>query len=339
MQFTEHQLYGVYKTMLKSKSFLFASTMVISMSALAVEKTVDVLTHFSKGGNSWERTEAVVSGLESLGWKINFLPQGNCVTLLNYAQGEKRPGVFFNSDASISEQDLKGCNMRPEPGQFVSVLYSRRNAICGPKGSTVEDFVKHAESDQSVKIASSTFYPKKVITAIGNNFAHIPYQKSSAATAGMLAGDADYLFTGMTKGVLKNDQLSCFAQGSQEQLSGMKQFTEILPNFVYANLNVNYFLSGVNLSPELKDTLASDVTKMLQLPEWKEYIKSSYMIPADQLNMSESDFMQSVDNWKPYTVRATSSCRQYKVQQLLSFTLCQQRHRTVCPFCDSTVAH
>lgn len=285
--------------MINLKKLLAVTAVVVSSHATALDKTIDVLAYAGKGGNAWERTEAIVSGLEAQGWKVNFLPQGNCVNLLNYASNSGRSGVFFNSDAAINEQDLKGCNMRPKSGQFVSVLYSRRNAICGPKDATVNDFLQKLNSGATVRVSSTTFFPSKVISAIGPNFVHVPYDKSSQATSGLLAGDADYMFTGMTKGVLKNDQLSCFAQGSAEDITGMSKFTEILPNFPYANLNVNYFLSGVNLTPELRDALEADTAKMLKSDAWVDYITKSYMIPADKLNMTEADFLKSVDNWKP----------------------------------------
>ena len=257
------------------------------------------MIHSSKGGNAWERTEAIVAGLEAQGWKVNFIPQGNCVNLLNYVKNEKRPSVFFNSDASINEQQLKGCDMRPESGQFVAVLYSRRNAICGTKDATLDQFVQRLTAKEPIKISSSTFYPGKVISAIGPNFVHVPYQKSSEATAGLLSGDADYMFTGMTRGVLKNKELNCFAQGSQEEIPGMSKFTEVLPNFQYANLNVNYFLSGANLTPELRDALASDTAKMLKSEDWVDYITKSFMIASDRLTMTEADLLNSVDDWKP----------------------------------------
>ena len=284
--------------MIKLKNLVAVATMTLATSVFAVEKTIDVLAHHSKGGNGWNRTQAVISGLETLGWKVNFVPLGNCVNMLNRAK-DGEPGVFFNSDASISEQSLKGCAMMPEPDQFVGVLYSRRNAICGPKGATVEQFKKRLNSGEKVTVSSSTFYPEKIIKSISDNFVHVPYQKSSKATAGMLAGDAEFMFTGMTAGVLKNDQLSCFAHGSNTKIDGMEKFTDVLPNFPYADLKVNYFLSGFNLSPELRDTLASDLPAMLELPEWKDYITSAYMIPASELNMQVADFEKSVENWKP----------------------------------------
>lgn len=284
--------------MINLKNMLAVATIFLSSSALALEKSIDVLIHSKQGGNGWERTEAVIAGLESQGWKVNFLPQGNCSNLLSTAKNGK-PAVFFNSDASISEQEQKGCNMRPAPGNFVSVLFSRRNALCGPKGATLEQFLARLKSGETIKVSSSTFYPAKVVSAIGPNFVHVPYQKSSKATAGMLAGDADYMFTGMTKKVLKNAELSCIAQGSQEDIKGMAKFTEVLPNFPYANLNVNYFLSGVNLTPELRDALAADTAKFLQSAPWVDYVTKSYMIPASSLNMTEADFMKSVGDWKP----------------------------------------
>jgi hypothetical protein len=285
--------------MLNFKAILAAASVAMSSYTMAMDKTIDVVTYFSQGGNGWERTEALISGLEAQGWKVNFVPQGNCSGLLNYGRNSGRAAVFFNNDAAINEKKLKGCNMRPESGQFVSVLYSRRNALCGPKDATLDQFVQQLNSGKTIKVSSSTFYPSKVVSAIGPNFVHVPYEKSSAATAGMLAGDADYMFTGMTKSVLKNDQLSCFAQGSQEDIPGMSKFTEVLPNFPYANLNVNYFASGLNLTPELRNALATDIGKMLKSDVWVDYITKSYMIPADKLNMTESDFLKSVDNWKP----------------------------------------
>lgn len=289
--------------MLNFKTLVATATILLTSSAFALEKTIDVIAYSKKGGNTYRLTEQVVTGLEQAGWKVNFVKLPNSGALQKHASKNfnQNPGVYFSSDASINENSLKGVDVKPKPGNFVASMFSRRNAVCGPKGTTVEDFKRDIASGKTIKVSSSNFYPAKVVEAMGDNFAHVLYYSTSKATAGMLAGDADYLFSGMTKGLLGKPELSCFAAGSSESgtVEGMVPFKTLLPGFEYSDLNVNYFLAGVNLTPELRDALAADAKKMLEQDGWKDYVTKSKFISATEINMTEDQILNSVERWKP----------------------------------------
>lgn len=279
---------------------LFA--LVLSTSAIAVEKKIEVSVLYKEGGTTFERSKALAEGLTELGWEVNFVPKGNCHNMLKYVDGKKTPLIFLNSDSSITEVAELGCDTKPAQENFVTMLYKRDTVLCSTKGETVNSFRQKISSGSNFAVGATTFYPEKVITAMstatGKNFKMVPYNKSTVAIKGQIAGDTDFYLGGMQPKTMDNVELSCIVHGKTADIQGMIQFAEIFPGYEYANLATHYFAHSYNVDPAVQKALAEDLRKVMELPGWNNYITKSQMTSASELtHIQVADIIASLDAW------------------------------------------
>ena len=284
------------------KRLLGIVALFLTTTAVAIEKNIEVSVLAKEGGTTFERSKAMADGLTTLGWNVNFVPKGNCHNMLKYVEVKKTPLVFLSSDSSISENGELGCDTKPTEENFATMLYKRDTVLCSTKEETVSSFRAKLANGKSFKVGATTFYPQKVVDALsqstGKTFKMVPYNKSSMAIKGQIAGDTDFYLGGMVPRVMDNVELSCIVHGKTADIQGMIQFAKIFPDYEYANLATHYFAHTYNVDPAVQKVLAEDLRKMMELPSWKEYITKSHMTSASELtHIQVADIIASLDAW------------------------------------------
>jgi len=277
-------------------------SLLVASNAMAVNKKIEVSVLYKEGGTTFERSKALADGLQELGWNVRFVPKGNCHNLLKYVNGEKTPLIFLNSDSSITEVAELGCDTKPAQENFVTMLYKRDTVLCSTKGETVASFRQKLSNGKDFAVGATTFYPEKVITAMSNatgkNFVMVPYNKSTMAIKGQIAGDTDFYLGGMQPKTMDNVELSCVVHGKVADIDGMISFSEIFPTYEYANLATHYFAHSYNVDPAVRKVLAEDLRKVMKLPSWNNYITKSQMTSASELtHIKVTDIIKSLDAW------------------------------------------
>ncbi len=284
------------------KRLLAIVALFLTTSAIAIEKKIEVSVLYKEGGTTFERSKALAEGLSTLGWDVNFVPKGNCHNMLKYVQGKKTPLVFLNSDSSITEVAELGCDTKPTDENFATMLYKRDTVLCSTKDETVNSFRAKIINGTSFKVGATTFYPQKVIDAMGKStgktFKMVPYNKSTVAIKGQIAGDTDFYLGGMQPKTMDNVELSCIVHGKNSQIDGMIQFGEIFPNYEYANIATHYFAHTYNVDADVRAELAKDLRKVMELSSWRNYITKSQMTSASELtHIKVADIIDSLEAW------------------------------------------
>jgi tripartite-type tricarboxylate transporter receptor subunit TctC len=291
----------------KILSVALATLLTVSGYASAADKEIDVLMRSKPGGNAERLVDMMVDSLTKQGYTVNKVTLGSCSGLKQYMKKETtRPGLFMTSDMAINEHRNKGCDLTPNSNtEVLGVMFSRKNTICGPVGTTPESLVAkfRAGNVNAIRIAGPTSMPTKMIESIGETLGrkvkHVPYGGTGGSIRGVLGGDADFIFAGLTPKVDANKKLSCVGHSSDANIPGKKQFAELFPGYSYSNVNAIYFAQGVNVTPALQAELSQAVTKAMQDDTWTAYVKKSTMVPATELtHVTVQDVVDNIKNWQ-----------------------------------------
>lgn len=287
-----------------SKGIAVIALAVSSFSFAGDKGNVDVIIQAKEGGNTWRISQIFSDSLKEVGYDTNIIPAGNCFNAQKHLKKtfNKKPTVFIYSELTRINHDKAGCAFDPNEG-FAGPLYNRVNVMCTRKGE-VADIRKFLASKDTFTVAASNTWPERIFTTLsdasGKKMQYVPYKSSGSALKGILAGDTDFLYTGLVAKVAKNDKLDCFGVTSATPVNGIAPITDTFPGYEMGTLSATWYAYVVNMSPEQKATMGNVAVNLSKdSPTWGKWIKDSIMIPgSDMPDYSAADAIANEANYR-----------------------------------------
>jgi hypothetical protein len=280
---------------------LFA-TMFASFAATA--NIIDVYLHAEEGGNLHTQTVMLKDSLENAGYQVNLLPLGSCHSMQDYRDSAENPGIFLYQDVFHLENLLTDCDVGLDESTFVVPVYNRLNAFCSRAGTSTEEVVDLLHNDSPFTVASSTSAPPHLFTRLGESLGKtvtmVPYSGTSGSLRGLLGGDADIWFGGLTSRIVENQELFCWANSGAETIGTMVPMTALFENYQYSELNSYWFVVGHNVQDEFAESLLQDLNQIFNNDaQWQEYITNGYLVRDSSVeSLTITEILENINNWK-----------------------------------------
>jgi hypothetical protein len=199
---------------------------------------------------------------------------------------------------------MTGCDVGLDESTFVVPVYNRLNAFCSPAGSSAESVAELLHGDQPFTVASNTVAPPHLFTilgeALGKSVTMVPYSNTSGSLRGLLGGDADIWFGGLTSRIVENQELFCWANTGVETIGHMKPMSEIVENYQYSKISSYWFIAGHNVRGDFANTLFYDLNQIFNNdPVWQEYINNGYLVrDSSVIELIIVEILENINNWK-----------------------------------------
>lgn len=303
-------LKNTIKTTVAAAALLSAAavTGVATMaSADEAKGRLDVLVYAREGGNAWRNGVMINEALIAQGYESEIVATGNCFNTLDYMASEtETPTIFLLNDIHLVENAPLGCANRPTPESFVAPFYNRVQVMCVRSDEEFTDIGSWLEGRERVTVADSSAATQDFYDALteltGVEFVQVQYNGSGSTLRGFVAGDTDLIYTGYTQREASSEDINCFGQSGSEEINGIAPFSEVFPDWAWANQGALHIINGFNLTPEMKEQVRADINDMLaNNPTVVEYITASGM--ESGLNMQDltlDDYYDSVAGWRGY---------------------------------------
>ena len=275
-----------------------------SLSFAGDKGNVDVIIQAKEGGNTWRISNIFSDSLKEVGYDTNVIPAGSCFNAQKHLKKNfnKKPTVFIYSELTHVNFEKRGCAYDLESG-YAGPLYNRVNVMCTRKGE-VADIRKFLASKDTFTVAASNTWPERIFTTLsdasGKKMQFVPYKSSGSATRGLLAGDTDFLYTGLVAKVAKDDKLDCFGVTSANSVAGIAPLNDTFPGYEMGTLSATWFAYTVNMTDEQKAEMANVAVNLSkESPTWGKWIKDSIMIPGSDIpTYSVDDVVKNTANYR-----------------------------------------
>jgi hypothetical protein len=283
-------------------SYLFVAAATFTAQAQA--NSIDLYLHAEEGGNLHTQTVMLKDSLESAGYQVNLLPLGSCHAMIDYAATSNTPAIYLYSDITHNEQLVANCDVGFNKSTFVVPAYNRLNAFCSPAGTSIEDVTALLNGNEPVSVASSTSAPPHLFDSLGKSLnkpvTMVPYSGTGGSIRGLLGGDADILFAGMTSRVTENEELFCWGTSGSEQIGTMIPMTELFADYEYSTLSSYWFVTGNNIDRDLAATLTTDLNKIFNNdPVWQDYISNGYLVRNTAVtDLTIDSILSNINSWQ-----------------------------------------
>lgn len=284
-------------------SLIAACFAVVSVSYVQAE-TVDLYLHTSEGGNLYTQSIMLKDSLENLGYQVNPVNLGSCHSMQDYRASSTNPGIFIYSDVTHNEQLVSNCDVGFDESTFVVPIYNRLNAFCSRANTSMDEVVAMLQNDEPMTVAAVTSAPPHLFTVLGETLGKkvvmVPYTGTSDSIKGLLGGDADTWFGGLTARVAKNKEMFCWGNSSNNDINDMVPFNQLFENYEYSDLNSYWFVTGHNIDDELAKKLNQDLTQIFDTdPEWQTYINEGFLTRNSEVAaLSITEILKNIESWQ-----------------------------------------
>ncbi len=287
-------------TILASMMMLFV---ILGFNGLSAKDKSDlVVASYSKeGGNGWIIGNLLAETItDTNSYNVEMLNAGSCLNLAKHIKESKdnTPTIFLQSPRSAGLKLEKGCDLTPKAENFVVIAYKRVNAICSVAERNFNDIMKQDE----ITIAHSNTFPARIFTELakvtGKKIKSVPYRSSGSAFKGIIAGDTDLLYTGLTKREAGSAKVKCWTTTNPEKIGDMEPMGKVFPGYSMATVSEYYYVQGRNMNAKQTAKVRKVILEALKGDKWKAYIIPSKMIPGYELEwVTYDDLLQSVVQW------------------------------------------
>jgi hypothetical protein len=281
--------------------------LIISFSFINVSQSAEskgslkVAIYAKEGGNSWVQGQMLNQSMIEAGYASEVMGTGNCLNLAKYLKDtkEKTPTIFLHSELSMGSHMEMGCRIVPKENNFVAVAFKRVNAMCAPVGKDWQAILKQDE----ITVAVTNTFPDVIFDELskttGKKIKRVTYDSSGSAYKGLVAGDTDLLYTGLTKREATSKAVTCFATTNDKKVGDMIPMKELFPGYKVAELSNLWYIYGHNLTAKQKKQLKEDLFAVIKTnKEWQEFIVPSKMIPGYELgNYKVADLIKNGKSW------------------------------------------
>lgn len=269
----------------------------------ALEK-LDVASYSKEGGNGWKWANMFKEVLVTEGYQSDLISAGSCFNLKKYMANNNKPTVFFHSDISINAAEALGCEMVPSENNFEGVLFSRVNTMCVRKEDAKATAMDHFKGRDEITIAIHADLEPVLMETLGKElgvkFKQVQYSGSSKVMKGLLAGDTEMLYTGLTKREATNKGLHCFTTTSDANVGDQVPLRSLVPNYEFAGLKSYWYVFMHGLDASQRKEVWADLVDMTETnQQLNGFITTSSMIPHKQLpKLSREDVLANRQKWK-----------------------------------------
>lgn len=289
------------------KNLLMSFALIWSITASAAENiSIDLLVNFPEGGSVHRHSMMIAESLTDAGYTVNVVNTGNCINHVRHLNNNKNsPAIYLYADSTHNEFAATGCVPLVNDKTYLTTAYYRVNAMCTAKSrASNADMVSNLIKNQStVTVSAVTSTPTRVIESmsewIEKPVKMVPYSKSSDAIRGVLGGDADFLYIGLTPAVSNNSELFCWATTNKTAIDSMVPLQTIAPNYQYNTIGSYWFIQAHALSDAQRDRIRQDLDSIFAQDKWINFFKSANMVPGKEFkNITAVDILQNINNLK-----------------------------------------
>lgn len=261
---------------------------VFASASFASEKEVDLVTFTKEGGNFFNENIILKEALEEKGWKVNIVSTGNCVNKLKHLAQSSNPSIVLYADGTYVARKKLGCEMQITDQALVAPVSAGTRVMCVRADDPAKNLVEFFTSRDEVSVARSNTTPLLYVTDLGNvlnkKVKDVVYNGSGNAFKGLLAGDVDAVFNGLTKREAKSDKVKCLAQWGKTTTAGIATVQSQVSGLEHP-LSWSYrFIMGANLSDDTKSMIAKDILDATKTSDTlSNYINSASAVPGYEL--------------------------------------------------------
>lgn len=207
---------------------------------------------------------------------------------LNYLNRAPKDGhtLFALTNSVISKVIFSGKENLLSNLAYLNQIALDYECFIARDNLSFEDFVKNSDkliyTGPSIGGTDHSFF-KTVLSSQNKNARYIPYKSGSEALSALLGKHAD-IYVGNPQDVYGRDGLKVLAIASNKRLEQYKN----TPTFNEKGMKVNEsFLwrglsTHVDVNPKIREKLISIIAKGINSPKFKEFIKSSGVLPSDK---------------------------------------------------------
>ncbi len=229
-------------------------------------KEITLLNNGKPGGSSDARTKLYHSGLEQLGYKVNYENIGKMAQAVDFFTKYDKPVMMVYYNLMSGSQ-----SMVHTKDNYVALEYIQPMYVCTaveldmlPKDVTVA-YGKNYNPDMV----------RQIIKATGKNPTVVPYKNSSAVLEAILGGDVDIAFNNQGKSLkfIKSGKGSCFGHTGNSEAIGVQPLTKnFLIDFELPIMIATVVAKNVDIAQ-----LRKDVHKIILGDGFVEYHTSKHL--------------------------------------------------------------
>lgn len=224
--------------------FLATIMTAIFLTTPVLAEPIEMIVAGKKGGSYFKLVRAIQKDITQETLVVDL---ENCSRAVEYFYSTDKPTLMMWSQAT---NIVEGCQMDIDQ-YFVGELFGTTWALCGPTGSTLEQFTQKQNKKLGV-----VGYISHIVD--GLDARAIPYANTNEIKQAILAGDVDWGFTTLQKGMSAQaaGEMTCVA-GTHTDSTDMSQMSKLLPNYNYATLKLDFYMlaKNVNNAREIVDSL------------------------------------------------------------------------------------
>ena len=231
-----------------TKLLTFVSALVASTIAFA--EPVELLVAGKSGGSYFKLTRAIEKDiLKDTSLQTQVVDLGNCAKAKDYFTKTDKPTLMMWTPAT---EIVPGCEIDHNE-HFVGHLFGTTWALCGPADTTK---VAPATGDKIGVVD----YIDHISDGLGGKT--IPYANTAEIKQALLAGDVDWGFTTLQKGLSAQaaGEMKCVAGTHTDDIPGLVKFTDVLPDYKYGTLKLSFYMMSNNID---KDTARQVVENLV----------------------------------------------------------------------------
>jgi len=208
-------------------------TLATLFSASVLAQPIEMLVAGKSGGSYFKLTRAIQKDIVE---DTKVIDLGNCAKAKDYFSSTDKPTIMMWSQAT---EIVEGCSIDHNK-HFAGHLFGTTWALCGPA-----DSVKSAPADGD-KIGVVD-YIDHISQGLGGR--SIPYANTAEIKQAVLAGDIDWGFTTLQKGMSAQaaGEMRCVAGTHTDDIPGLVKFSDVMPNYNYGTLKLDFYILSTNI--------------------------------------------------------------------------------------------
>jgi len=260
-------------------------TMAIAMFAMATTtaSAIELVIPAGNKGGIYTISKHLNAELAKIGVETNMDVQGSCPKGMAKFRSTDKPSIYIASSAKNSSHTfVKGCDFTEAQfeEQYVAPAFMAVMALCTPKkGVKFSDLKGQGWKTYTIGTdASRAWAAQANMEAAGLKVKTVNYKNSSAARAGMMAGDVDFFWSNAKEAPKVADAGGeCILATSADDFNGvpgMKSVTGVDP---IGGSNI-YWVAARNMDAAQLKSIKAAVEQVVTSPSTQEWAASKWFI-------------------------------------------------------------
>lgn len=215
--------------------FLITILTAVFLTTPVHAEPIELLVGGKKGGSYFKLVRAIQKDITQETLVVDL---ENCSRAVEYFNSTDKPTLMMWSQAT---NIVDGCETDLDK-HFVGELFGTTWALCGPAGSTLEQFITNTDKKLGV-----VGYISHIVD--GLDARAIPYANTNEIKQALLAGDVDWGFTTLQKGMSAQNagEMTCVA-GTHTDSTDLPQLSKLMPDYKYGTLKLDFYMLAKNVN-------------------------------------------------------------------------------------------